>query len=104
MAPRMGVASGADGVRGLVEVRGPQLISGWAWRADGPPLTLLFRLNGEVCGSCVADRMRPELADAGMGDGHVGFSWIIPDGLLRVDPAAIEVLDEQTGAWLPDAA
>lgn len=98
----MGVVSEAEDVRGFVEARGPDRISGWAFRPAAPPVTLVFSLDGEVLGDCLAAAARPDLDAEGMGVAHVGFSWPIPDRAIPIDPAAIEVKEASSGLILPN--
>ena len=98
----MGVVSEAEDVRGFVEARGPDRISGWAFRPAAPPVTLVFSLDGEVLGDCLAAAPRPDLDAEGMGAAHVGFSWSIPDRAIPIDPAAIEVKEASSGLILPN--
>jgi GT2 family glycosyltransferase len=91
---------GRAAIKGYVEVREAGLISGWAVGPEGP-VTLRLMLGARRLGSCVSDGPRPELAEAGLGDGRGGFAWRIPPS-ERIDPAAIQVAEAATGAVLPD--
>ena len=99
----MEVAPKTKRIRGFVEARGPDRISGWAWRSGERPLTVMFSLDGEPVGECRADGLRPDLAKIGYGDGRVAFSWNIPDRNPPIDPAAVRVSEASTETALPDA-
>jgi hypothetical protein len=59
-------------------------IDGWAWAPDWPGagIAVEARLDGRPVAVAAADRHRPDLADAGIGDGHHGFSIRFDAGLL----------------------
>lgn len=106
MSQRRAPKGPARSLRGFVEVRGPEIISGWAWRAGAEPRTLLIKYNGEVLGELRAADFRADLEGAGIGDGRCGFSWRAPvrPGAAPIDCTDIEVIDSLSGVALADAA
>ncbi|MGG5819307.1 hypothetical protein [Falsiroseomonas sp. HW251] len=62
-------------LEGLVDNANEHRLYGWAWNSADPaePLTIELRLAGEVVVSAAADRMREDLAKAGIGDGRHAF-------------------------------
>lgn len=65
---------------GHLDLCGPKLVEGWVFSAPDPArkIRLQVFVEGKLLGECVADRLRPDLRDAGMGDGHCAFSFTIP--------------------------
>lgn len=66
-------------IRGNIEVVTPELIQGWIYTEDGNirNRVLLAFQNNTCVGSGRVEVFRPDLADAGLGDGHLGFSFPI---------------------------
>jgi len=61
----------------LIRIAGDQAeIHGWAWAPDWPGAAVAVeaRLDGDVVAVAPADRNRPDLAAAGIGDGRHGFA------------------------------
>jgi len=76
---RTGGAAAPWGRRGKVELATPRLIAGWAYSgADAGPVPLAVLVNGAVIGRMIADRYRPDLKAAGIGDGCHGFRFTLP--------------------------
>jgi len=83
------------GQRGKVEVATARLITGWAFSgADAGPVSLVVLVNGAVIGRLLADRYRPDLKAAGIGDGRHGFRFTLPKGLAADITHRIEVRRE----------
>jgi phytanoyl-CoA hydroxylase len=64
------------------------LISGWAFASDQPEARLRLEIlhRDKIIGTCIANEMRKELADAGISDGGCGFTFtmpLIPKGELK---------------------
>ncbi len=73
--------TGADmDVTGHLDLCGPALVEGWVYWSHEPgrKMKLQVFIDDVLLGECVADRLRPDLRDAGMGDGHCAFSFAIP--------------------------
>lgn len=60
------------------------LVYGWAWNPQAPdqPVSVDIQLDGVSIGSCVANIFRPDLRDAGIGDGRHAFQFRLPASLL----------------------
>jgi hypothetical protein len=76
-------------LRGAIELATTELIQGWIYSDAGPVRDLVIvALSGQDClGTGRVDVFRPDLADAGVGDGNCGFSFPItvrPDALDSV--------------------
>jgi len=89
--------------RGYLDEATRMLVKGWAWDELTPnrPLSLLILDNGEVIGRVLANRHRPDLRDAGIGDGRHGFSFVFPGGLTPLTRHVIQVIGELDGGELP---
>jgi hypothetical protein len=86
----------APAIRGYVEGRGGAAIHGWAWDAAAPDARLGIELRqaGAVVARGRADLPRPDLAQAGMGDGAHGFRFLLPESLAdRADSLMVVALD-----------
>jgi hypothetical protein len=59
-------------------------VSGWAWTPTEPDrrLTLDILVDGIAVGSTRATTYRPDLEQAGVGDGHYGFAFPLPWSIL----------------------
>lgn len=68
------VAPGTE-IQGLVDNATADRLYGWAWNASSPDerLAVELRIRDEPVAQAVADRMRPDLARAGIGDGRHAF-------------------------------
>jgi hypothetical protein len=62
-------------IQGLVDNVTADRLYGWAWNAASPGerLSIELRIRDEPVAQGVADRMRPDLARAGIGDGRHAF-------------------------------
>ena len=89
--------------RGYLDEATRMLVKGWAWDELTPdrPLSLLILDNGEVIGRVLANRHRPDLKEAGIGDGRHGFTFIFPGGLTPLTRHVIQVIGEVDGGELP---
>jgi len=93
------------GRRGKVDIAAGRLVAGWAFSgAEAGPVPLAILVNGAVVGRMVADRYRPDLAAAGIGDGRHAFSFVLPKGLDGDAGHRIEVRREVDWSLLPGAA
>lgn len=83
--------------KGSIELVTPESVSGWIWceMASLRDCTVLAFVDGRCIGSGTVAGFRSDLYDAGMGDGHCGFSFpiAIPNG---TDSAAIYVRLEKS--------
>lgn len=78
-------------------------IEGWAWDERTPDLPLSLRIldNGEIIGRVLANRSRPDLAEAGIGDGRHAFTFIVPGGLSPLIRHIVQVIGESDGCEMP---
>ena len=71
-------------IKGAIEEVTPQLVSGWIYSKLSPLRdALILAFSDGVCiGTGRVDRFRQDLADAGLDDGYLGYSFSIslPDG------------------------
>ncbi len=67
-------------IAGHLDRCGPELTEGWLYAdtAYGEPMTLQVYVGDRLIGECTADRFRPDLQQAGYGDGRCSFSFPIP--------------------------
>jgi hypothetical protein len=78
--------------RGSLELAAHTLVAGWAFAGEGAgPVALAVLVNGAVAGRFVADRYRPDLAAAGIGDGCHAFFFRLPEDLSPDIGYTIEV-------------
>ncbi len=89
--------------RGCLDAATRLRIDGWAWDELTPdrPVRLLILDNGEIIGRVLANRHRPGLKEAGIGDGRHAFSFIVPGGLAPLIRHVIQVIGEEDGGELP---
>jgi hypothetical protein len=92
-------------IRGNIELVTPESVQGWIYTEDEKVRDkLLLAFCGDKCiGSGKVSIFRSDLADAGLGDGHLGFSFPINVGkesvgsvVIRIDGSDAVLL--QTGA------
>ena len=78
-------------------------LTGWAMDPARPdePVTLELVLDGTVVGSFAADRHRPDLEQAGLGDGRHAFQVQIPGGLSQHIERVLELRRAGDGAPVP---
>ena len=78
-------------------------LTGWAMDPARPyePVTLELVLDGAVVGSFAADRHRPDLEQAGLGDGRHAFQVQIPGGLSQHIERVLELRRVGDGAPVP---
>lgn len=94
------IAVGA--LHGFVDNIGPGLIRGWAQHDDSPeaPVCLDIIASDKLLGQVLANRYRPDLADAGFGSGRHGFEFVPPSG-LSFSPRSVTVRRSLDSAVLP---
>ncbi len=81
------------------------LISGWCWYPMQPAtrVQLSVAVDGATVGSTSASTFRPDLQQAGIGDGCHGFNFALPWSLLEeVGRLTIVLADSLTGEQLAD--
>jgi hypothetical protein len=69
-------------IRGAMDPLGEKEITGWVQNTRHPDLPVLLGVyfDGELAGEILANRFRPELVKAGIGNGHHGFVFALPPG------------------------
>lgn len=70
------IAADAPRAEGFVESRHGHLYLGWAWLVGRPreKCRIEVMVEGQTVMTAIADEFREDLAAAGIGDGHCGFS------------------------------
>ena len=91
-ASRPATAEPPPVIEGLARFEPPNRVEGWAWSPLEPSRRLRIELlaGGEVVAGFTADRLRPELAAAGVGDARYGFSVDLSK-LLRRGPHHVTI-------------
>lgn len=76
-------------IQGCVEVVTPSRIAGWAADRAAPeaPVAVELFLHGRRLAQARADRLRPDLAKAGIGGGRHGFELLPTEPVEPGDPA-----------------
>ncbi len=70
----------AGTAQGYLDAIAGGVLHGWAVDAQQPggPATVTVRCNGRPIGTALANLHRPDLAQAGVGDGNHGFAFEVP--------------------------
>ncbi|MDO9711416.1 hypothetical protein [Paracraurococcus lichenis] len=79
-------------VRGVIDNMTPDRLLGWAWDFGHPEhrVTVALRIAGETVAEGIADRPRPDLAKAGIGDGAHAFDLpLSPEVRGRLQEATV---------------
>jgi glycosyltransferase involved in cell wall biosynthesis len=94
---------GGVSIRGWIDKLSPAGLYGWAQDPDRPGerMSLLVTADGELIGRTVADRHRPDVERAGIGDGRYGFSVVFDDPLQLNRTSIIRVFREADGQDIP---
>ncbi len=73
-------------------------VSGWCWYPDRPGahVELAVLVDDERVGTVRADAFRPDLQQAGIGDGTHGFSFALPYAVLA-DKGALSIAVQEAG-------
>lgn len=80
-------------MRGSIDSLRPDGVSGWLFSATArEPVVVQAILLGRIVGEGAADRHRPDLASAGLGDGCCGFEFSFYE---PVDPAMLPLVTVQ---------
>ena len=88
------------GLRGYVDIPGPDIVAGWARNENEPdvPVCVDVLLDGAYLATVLANRYRADLRAAGLGRGTHGFELRLPR------PGLVEVRRASDQATLPFAA
>jgi hypothetical protein len=89
-------------IQGTIDRCEPGLLSGWVIDHDQPGQRIAMQVvcAGAVLGDCVSDRFRPDLATAGLGDGHHSFEYELPLNMPRVALRAVRLRLSDSHAYL----
>jgi hypothetical protein len=70
-------------LQGCVDEAGPVVVRGWAQDVSAPehPVSLIIMAGGVYAGQVLANAYRPDLLKAGLGSGHHGFEYVLPEGV-----------------------
>jgi glycosyltransferase involved in cell wall biosynthesis len=79
-------------LRGFLDEANCEMVSGWAWQPEHPdtPVRLDILADGTIVGEIVANDLRPDVREAGFGDGRSGFRLRWPTPLSPFVPHVIE--------------
>jgi glycosyltransferase involved in cell wall biosynthesis len=79
-APPPPVQEAVGNLDGSLDSVSRQRVTGWAQDPDHPArrVGLAVSIDGRVVGRLLADRFRPDLQLAGIGDGHYAFDFMLP--------------------------
>ena len=101
-------------IKGAIEEVTPHLVSGWIYSKQMPLRdALILAFSDGVCvGTGRVDRFRQDLADAGLDDGYLGYSFNItlPDGadlasvVVRLDGAESVLLQRSSRVGGPQVS
>jgi glycosyltransferase involved in cell wall biosynthesis len=105
IAAPAGNAESLPPLRGFLEAADRDHVEGWAWDAEKPnePVTLRVVVNGAVVTRGLANRHRPDLEIAEIGDGRHAFQIRIPGGLSPLSRQVIRVLSDSDGREIEDS-
>ncbi|KQT61268.1 MULTISPECIES: hypothetical protein [unclassified Aureimonas] len=80
-------------IRGSIEHVTNDVIQGWIYSEDGNIRErTLLAFRGDACvGAGRVNMFRPDLADAGMGDGHLGFTFPISVPLQDIGSVVVKL-------------
>ncbi len=85
-----------------IDLLSREKMSGWAWDSERPetPVSVVISAGDQVIARCLADRHRPDVADAGFGNGRCGFEYFLPRPLSSLRTHEISLRREGDGAHL----
>src|SRR3954469_1633873 len=89
-------------LRSFLDEISRERIAGWAQDGAQPdaPLSLLILVDDALAARVLANRHRPDLAAAGIGDGRHGFRFEFPDSLPSGERQVVRVCREADGSDL----
>ncbi|WP_264787871.1 glycosyltransferase family 4 protein, partial [Gluconobacter roseus] len=86
---------------GYLDIATRRRIAGWAQAGEsGDPAALQVLDNGRLIARVIANQHRPDLKQAGFGDGRFGFDLLIPAPLSAHERHIIQVCREADGTEL----
>src|SRR5437764_14950812 len=89
-------------LRSFLDEVSRERIAGWAQDEAQPdaPLSLLILVDDALAARVLANRHRPDLAAAGIGDGRHGFRFEFPDSLSSRERHVVRLCREADGTDL----
>lgn len=98
--PSVDSADNSRPVLGHVTNHSGLRVHGWAWDPDLPKHTVSLRFYeaNQLLGVVLADQLRGDLLEQGIGNGQHGFSFSLPFALADGQPHEIRVFDEKSRA------
>ncbi len=89
-------------VVGRLDEASVRQVSGWAWDPARPhaAIPLVVSVDGTVLAQVIANAHRPDLAEAGIGDGHHGFAVQVESRRFPPGAGSVRVQDAATLADL----
>jgi len=89
-------------LRSFLDEANRHRVAGWAQDEEQPdaPLSLLILVDDALAARILANRHRPDLAAAGIGDGHHGFHFEFPQSLSPRERHVVRICREADGADL----
>ncbi|HWG05758.1 MAG TPA: Hint domain-containing protein [Beijerinckiaceae bacterium] len=102
LEPVLAEAAAFGDLQGHLDFASHTLIGGWAkdMADDERRVGLIISANDEVVGRALANRHRPDVEQAGYGDGRYGFEFMLPSGLSSLRDQTIRVRRAADGAEL----
>lgn len=96
--PAIDVAAAKPALLGRVVNHSGLRVQGWAWNPAFPKqaVSLRFYEGSELLGGTVADQMRADLLERGIGNGKHGFSFSLPFELADGCRHEVRVVDSQS--------
>lgn len=90
---------GGRKLRGNIDLVSATHISGWVMHPSSPRQRagIELRVGERTVASARADRLRPDLLAAGIGDGCYGFEVVVPASLTAAERKAAQVVEISTG-------
>jgi glycosyltransferase involved in cell wall biosynthesis len=90
-------------LRGSIDLVTHDRFEGWAWDDSRPDsrVSLVVLADGAIVARCLADRFRPDLLNAKIGDGKHAFGLRLHKGLSAHERHTIELRREEDGTILP---
>ncbi len=101
LASRAGVDTCPGALRGHLDAIERRSVSGWVRGESDAPAWVAVSVDGMPVARGLANRFRPDLAEAGIGQGWHAFRIVLPRALDPAKPHRISVRREADGAELP---
>jgi SAM-dependent methyltransferase len=90
------------GMVGHIDILDSQQVSGWALGADGKtPDRVSIYINGREIAQVRPTLFRPDVRDAGFGDGWSGFRFYFPEPIEICEPPNVVVRSASSGEIIP---